>query len=163
MHTYASFPIYSSLSLPIPSARVLRGNALSAVVSRWPQRPSVVLPPRVTGTALSTRGRRPAAVSHRCRLEYPCPSSCCCESLCPALSTMSQGSSSVWYDRSAQMVPRRLGKNGWRTGLPLVSCPRCGEEVIELQSGTECKNPNKIFFKCCKNEMHVSCLAACFC
>ncbi|KAG2598125.1 hypothetical protein PVAP13_5KG529300 [Panicum virgatum] len=67
---------------------------------------------------------------------------------------MSQGSSSWWGSSS---VPVRLiGKFGKRTGYPLVICPFCGDEVIELLSGPGAKNPNKVYLKCCQNEQNVT-------
>ena len=64
-------------------------------------------------------------------------------------SAMSLGSSS-----SAQRVgPLRLGA---RTGLPLVPCPKCGEEILELTSGPGSKVPGAIFFKCRLHERDAS-------
>uniref|UniRef100_A0A0A9DVS4 Uncharacterized protein n=1 Tax=Arundo donax TaxID=35708 RepID=A0A0A9DVS4_ARUDO len=61
---------------------------------------------------------------------------------------MSQGSSSRGTSRGPLLAS---GKLGALTRYPLVACPDCGGEVIELVSGTV-KNPGKIFFMCCENE-----------
>ncbi|CAD6262410.1 unnamed protein product [Miscanthus lutarioriparius] len=39
-------------------------------------------------------------------------------------------------------------KFGKRMGLPLVPCPKCGEEIMELTCGPGSKVPRAIFFKC---------------
>lgn len=64
-------------------------------------------------------------------------------------SAMRDGASS-----SAQgLVAPKFGKC---TGLPLVACPTCGEDIMELTCGQGSKVPGAIFFKCRLHERDVS-------
>lgn len=47
-------------------------------------------------------------------------------------------------------------KIGERTKLPLVPCPKCGEEILELTCGPGSKVPGAIFFKCRFHDRDVS-------
>lgn len=52
-----------------------------------------------------------------------------------------------------QPLPLKCGE---RTGLPLIPCPDCGEEILELVAGSGSKVPGAIFFKCRLHERDVS-------
>ncbi|KAJ1254724.1 hypothetical protein BS78_K336500 [Paspalum vaginatum] len=64
---------------------------------------------------------------------------------------MSLGSSSTGYRRSTAKGVTMV-KVGTRTGLPLVPCPKCGSEVLELRASDLSKIPGQIFFKCRRHE-----------
>ncbi|XP_062183611.1 uncharacterized protein LOC133887667 [Phragmites australis] len=62
---------------------------------------------------------------------------------------MSQGSfCGHFVARTGAMSQVQIG----HSGLPLVPCPRCGEQVLELKSW---KHGGRIFFKCRKNEIEM--------
>ncbi|WVZ79263.1 hypothetical protein U9M48_026865 [Paspalum notatum var. saurae] len=71
---------------------------------------------------------------------------------------MSLGSSSSSHHRAAQGAVTGLTagcKVGMRTGLPLVPCPKCGDEVMELRASDLSKILGQIFFKCRLHEKDV--------
>ncbi|KAJ1276095.1 hypothetical protein BS78_05G188000 [Paspalum vaginatum] len=68
---------------------------------------------------------------------------------------MSLGSSSSRHRRSSMKVCVGGAKVGLRTGLPLVPCPKCGDEVVELRVSELSKIPGQIFFKCRLHEKDV--------
>jgi hypothetical protein len=54
-------------------------------------------------------------------------------------------------------------KWGEKSGLPLVPCPKCGEEVLELVAGPGSKVPGAVFFACRFHDRDVSSwLSSCF-
>ncbi|WVZ50666.1 hypothetical protein U9M48_001898 [Paspalum notatum var. saurae] len=71
--------------------------------------------------------------------------------VCSKKQRMSLGSSSSSHCRAAQGPVTGLTagcKVGMHTGMPLVPCPKCGDEVVELRASDLSKIPRQIFFKC---------------
>jgi hypothetical protein len=58
----------------------------------------------------------------------------------------------VGSSSTQEIVAPKMGKV---TGLPLVPCPKCGSEILELTCGEGSKVPGAIFFKCVLHERDV--------
>jgi hypothetical protein len=98
--------------------------------------PPFVLSVRVLGSSPATRRLLPVA-----RHSHPSVRGTHC--------TMTFGGSSLAQGIVAPKVEKC-------TGLPLVACPKCGEEIMELTCGSGSKAPGAMFFKCRLHERDVS-------